>query len=264
MTDINPKIYDKSREGLSWILIALGAVSIFTAKVLFMARFVEINPLNPWAGLGQIMTWGELCFLLFPYLGLAYFRLYAAATAGTRRLTAVMAAAFLVSGLVLSFRLISGGRDASFNFYFHSLVCLTLQSVSVLPVVVGLWPGRAEGEWRPAEILALIPLLAAALMLMSNVSMMWTRQLTGTALAIPYIFLALDGVRRLTISLAASRDPYAEPVRDDAVIILKSRLSAVEFSKPSVVELLPGKAVFPQAISQKLPRQAQIGGGLFQ
>jgi len=249
---------DGPRERLSWIVIALGAVSILTAKVIFLARFADFSD-NPLIGLSRMMSWGELCFLLFPYLGLAYFRLYAAEAIWSRRLATAMAAMFLASGLILSAALMGRGRQAGFDFYFHSLVCLVLQSGSTL-LIVGL--GRGEGKLRPAEFLALVPLLASAVMLMSNVSMMWTRQLTGAALLAPYLFLALDLARRLILSAFAVKEKFVEPV-EELPVILRTRPAAMEYMKPSVVELLPGQAIFAQSVGQKLPRQAQSGGGLF-
>lgn len=250
-----------SRERLSWMLIALGALSILTAKVIFLARFGEFAA-NPLAGLGRLMTWGEIGFLLFPYLGLAYFRLYAAETVWNRRLASLLALIFLASGLIMSSALMDKGLQVNFDFYFHSLICLVLQSALTLMVVGGICWGGTEREWRPAEFLVLVPLLASAVMLMSNVSMMWTRQLTGPALFAPYAFLALDLPRRLIVSAIASKSKLVEPI-EESLVILRTRPVTMSFTKPSIVELLPGQAIFAQTISQQLPRQAQSGGGLF-
>lgn len=241
--DSHLKNFDADRERLSWILIALGAVSILTVKLIFLSRFAENFPQGLLAGFGGMMSWGEACFLLFPYLGLAYFRLYAARTPGTRRLAAALAAGFLVSSLIMGLALADSGRGAVLNFYFHSLVCLALQSAATLSVAGGLWPVRNGHEWRPAELLAFIPLLAAAVMFMSNISMMWTRLLTETALAAPYAFLALDGTGRLIVSSLPAKVKAGELAQVSPAAVLRAWPIA-GFVAPPAAGPKPERAVF--------------------
>ncbi|MDR2947149.1 MAG: hypothetical protein LBV79_10455 [Candidatus Adiutrix sp.] len=195
------EILQNSGERLSWALIATGAASMLAGAVIFAARFADINPAAPWAALGGLMTGGEAAFLLFPYLGLAYLRLYAAESVARQRVISAAATLFLVSGLAVSVVSMNGSREAMFNFYLHSLVAMALQGILTLGMVVGAAWSWWENRRVSAEIFALVPVAAAMILLMSMVSMKWVAQVTGPALLAPYLFLAADGLRRVLASL---------------------------------------------------------------
>ena len=136
----------------SWTMIAVGGLSLAAAYLLFTVRWAEAGYLSGriWPTLS---TPAELALLLSPYLGLIYFKIYAARSFGGRLAFTLAAGMMFLSGLFFAWPGLvhpeRGFSDVLVNWWGNLLtVLLLLGPTALYELVENFEGGEINGSAR--------------------------------------------------------------------------------------------------------------------